>query len=156
MNGQTSAEAGASDASASGTGTSGPAFRTLSEERGLELLRAAFQTAGVEGTVERRIQLADGQSFAVDLAEVRGHHGVEFVSTQDEATIGLSLPERRSANALVTFRGAGRDADFTVLVLRASEYRYDAQTAGALQAAEDRLRQAVVGYFHYLRQHGQL
>jgi hypothetical protein len=137
-------------------------MRPLEESRAIEVVLEGFQQASVPTQLHRRIQLPHDKQMEIDVATDGHDHGVEYVSAQDRVDFGDVLPQRRSPDALVTLTGAGDDARVDVLVLDEREYLYepDPERAGpghpSQVEVEDRLRQSVIDYLTYLRQHREL
>jgi hypothetical protein len=137
-------------------------LRPLEESRAIEVVLEAFQQAGVQPELHRRIRLQGNRVMEIDVATAGHDHGVEFVQAQDRADYGDVLPRRRNPDSLLTCVGVGADARVDVLLLDDREFLYtpDPEHSGPDRPTnievEDRLRRAVVDYLTYLRQHGQL
>jgi hypothetical protein len=137
-------------------------MRPLEESRAIEVMLEAFQRANVSPQLHRRIHIAGNKEMEIDVATTGHNHGVEYVSAQDRVDFGDVLPHRRSADALVTLPGAGDDASVDVLILDERDFLYEPNSENAgpghplAVEVEDRLRQTVVDYLAYLRQHDEL
>jgi hypothetical protein len=137
-------------------------LRPLEESRAIDVILEAFQRAGVTPELHRRIGLAGGRQMEIDVATAGHDHGVEYIQEQDRLDFGDALPQRQHPDSLLTCVGVGEDARVDVLLVEDRDFRYepDPSRSGPGRPTnievEDRLRQTVVDYLTYLRQHGQL
>jgi hypothetical protein len=101
--------------------------RPLDERRAIEIILQAFQDERDVPVRGRPITLQPGRMLAVDVAAQGRKYGVAYVTGNEQAELGISLPPRdpTRGDALQLISGVGEDSDAHVLVLHDTDYLYD-------------------------------
>ncbi len=110
--------------------------RSLDERRAVEIMIRAFHDEGDRPVPGRMVEIADGVKLELDVASEGRKYGVAYVTSNERATLGSSLPARNPSmgDALQLVRGLGDDADAKILILHDTEYQYDDQVGTSHQA----------------------
>lgn len=137
-------------------------FRTIHETRALELIDETLSELGVNASAQFTVDLGAGHELSADRRLNSGNFCIEWVSPQDRADYGDSLPGPAPGGQLRIAPGAGAQAEVQVLLLEHDTYRYDPDRhrvergAPSVREAESRLRRDVRDYVEYVRGQGGL
>ena len=135
--------------------------RTLSETRALMLISDVLVENGIPRGPLWVVPVGHGQELEVDLRLAQSSFGIEWMSPQDRADLGDTIPGPAEGGQLriVPGYGEGHEND-QVLILEHSTYDFvnerehvQAGRAGARET-EERLRRDVLDFIHYVQGQG--
>ncbi|HEY4103526.1 MAG TPA: hypothetical protein VGM44_06530 [Polyangiaceae bacterium] len=111
--------------------------RALDERRAVELIIEAFREEHDSPTPGTDVALSETKKLHVDVQAQERKYGVAYVTAQERATLGSTLPPRDPAmgDALQLVSGLGADGDARVLLLEDNAYLYDDQVGEAHEAS---------------------
>jgi hypothetical protein len=99
--------------------------RTLDERRAIEIIRNAVLAEGVKPAPGRDEVLPSGKTLHIDVS-IEGHkYGLVYVSDDDVAALGDSIPGPNQKDEKLKLARAGKDSDVRVVLLYQTNYRYD-------------------------------
>jgi hypothetical protein len=111
--------------------------RPLDERRAIQLIIEAFREEQDHPVRGAELPLSDTQKLHVDVNAQDRKYGVAYVTAQERAALGNTLPPRDPAmgDALQLVSGLGAEENARVLVLQDSDYSFDDHEGAAHEAS---------------------
>jgi len=99
--------------------------RSLDERRAIEVIRRAMQNEGANPAAGRDVKISNGATIHVDVG-VEGHdYGVAYISIDDAAKLGSSIPPPNKKDERLRLMRGGDDGETRVVLLYQDNYLYD-------------------------------
>jgi hypothetical protein len=98
--------------------------RSLSPERARAVICAELQRAGLASAGSAEVEFGQGVPLEVDVGVQGNPWGIAYISEQEDARLGPSLPAS-SGSALMVVAAHHEQTPVQVLLLRAADYTYD-------------------------------
>lgn len=152
----------ASCASHPGRGVADLAMRPLETPRFQRAVGEALEARGLSLGQGRLVRIASRRELPCAVCVGGTPHCVAFLAAADRARLGPFLPQRTSAEMIVSAPGSDGDRGAQVLVLDEDDYRYqpDPSRASAQEPTvteiEDRVRRQVLDWLAWLASQGSL
>jgi hypothetical protein len=143
-------------------GVTDVAMRPLDAARLQRVVLDAAATRGLGLASPRSVRIASRRDLPSAACIGATRHCVAFLSAADRATLGAFLPQRGSAEAILSAPGTDADRGAQVLVLDQEDFRYQPDPARAsaeeptVEEVEDRARRQVLDWLTWLAAQGAL
>lgn len=137
--------------------------RTISENRALTLIAEILAEEGIARGPLWTVPVAQGREIDVDIRLAQSSYGIEWMSPQDRADLGDTVPGPAEGGRLRIVPGFGEGhTDEQVLILEHSSYEFVNErehVEGGLPSAREtevRLHRDVRDFIHYVQGQGGL